>query len=278
MAYILANNNILKATEANLTPFLLTTPDMHKHSIWFGFGGIPLLDENLDILENEFKQLGHNIPDLFKNRRELFRLIKRMLNKNRFYRTGLITFQFFIAEEKIDYLITCKAFEDFNFQANEQGLLINISDSNLLSFSQNNNSRFAKATFWKLVGAEMNDKANQAAIILNEKQAVCEGISANLFMIKEHVLYTPSLQTGCYSDVIRPEIIRLASKLKMNVVETEVIEVKHLLEMDEIFFASETKGIQWVLGFENRRYVHNYTDQIYSGLNRFLENKVEDQK
>ena len=278
MAYLLANNHILKETEVNLTPFLLNTPDVYKHNIWFGFGGIPLLDENIDILEIELKTLGQDLPNLFKNRRELFRLLKRMLNKNRFFRTGLITFQFFIAEEKMEYLVTCKAFEDLDFQINAQGFLIDISEMKLLSHSQNNNSRFGKSTFWKQVGAEFMDNTNPAAVILNEKQVICEGIAANIFMVKKNVLFTPSIKTGCYTDVIRAEIIRLANEISIKVVEIDDLESKHLLQMDEIFFASETKGIQWVLGFENRRYVHQYTDRIYAALNQFLERKTENQK
>lgn len=278
MAYLLANNEILKEAEANLTSFLLNTPNVHKHSIWFGFGGIPLLDENLEIIAWELNTLGHEVPDLLKNRRELFRLLKRMLNKNRFYRTGLITFQFFITEDKINYLITCKAFEPIDFRINTKGLLINISDLKLLSNAINHNSRFAKATIWEQVKAEFKDSTTPAAIILNAKNIVCEGIAANLFMVKESVLYTPSLKTGCYSDLLRPEIIRLAQEYNLKVVEIDDVEVKHLQQMDEVFFASENQGIQWALGFENRRYVHEYSNQIYSALNEYLKNKVENQK
>ncbi|AHW62436.1 branched-chain amino acid aminotransferase [Draconibacterium orientale] len=278
MAYLLINNRILKEAETNLTPFLLNTPDVYKHSIWFGFGGIPLLDENLDIVEIELKTLGHDLPDLFKNRRELFRLLKRMLNKNRFYRTGLITFQFFISEEKIDYLITCKAFEDFDFPGIKQGLLLQVSELKLVSHSQAYNSCFTKAPFWEQVKAECIKTPNAAAVILNEKGIVCEGIAANLFMIKENVLFTPMIKTGCYGDVIRPQIMRLANEINMKVVETDDLEPTYLQEMDEIFFASETKGIQWVLGFNNRRYVHEFSDRIYSALNQFLERKTENQR
>ncbi|QIA08561.1 aminotransferase class IV [Draconibacterium halophilum] len=278
MAYILANNHILKEAEANLTPFLSNTPDVHKHSIWFGFGGIPMLYENMEIVEQELKMLGHKVPDLFKNHRELFRLTKRMLNKNRFYRTGQITFQFFITQEKIDYLITSRAFERFDFQINKKGFLINISDLKLLSHSLNNNSRFAKATLWEQISAEFKDDTKPAAVILNENDVACEGIAANLFMVKADVLFTPSTETGCYTDVIRPLIIRLAKEMNMKVVETDDIEIKQLRQMDEVFFASEVQGIQWALGFENRRYVHEFTDQVYTALNNFLEKKVEKQK
>ena len=97
-------------------------------------------------------------------------------------------------------------------------------------------------------------------------------------MIKENILFTPSVKTGCYRDVIRQEVIRLSNDIEMKVVEAEDLKPKYVLQMDEIFFASETKGIQWVLGFENRRYVHQHTDRIYAALNQFLEKKTENQK
>ncbi|WP_321345726.1 aminotransferase class IV [uncultured Draconibacterium sp.] len=278
MAYVLANNEILKDREANLTPFLLNTPEVFKHSIWFGFGGIPLLNENVDIIAQELKLLRHDIPELLKNRRELFRLLKRMLNKNRYYRTGLITFQFFTSEDKIDYLVTCKAFRGVDFPINGQGLHLHIADIKLFSHSLSLNSRFIKTPVWKQVKAACKKNKNATVVILNEKEMVCEGIAANLFAVKENVLFTPAIETGCYTDVLRQEIIRLAKQLKRKVLETDNLELKHLKNMDEVFFVSEVQGIQWVLGFENRRYVHELTDQIYAALNKFLETKVENQK
>lgn len=277
MAYLLANTTILSEAEANLTPFLLNAPFVAKHSIWFGYGGIPLLTENLVIIEQELKRLGHDLPSLFKNRRELFRLCKRMLNKNRFYRTGLITFQFFLNADKIDFIVTAKAFTQSDFQINSQNLLATVSELKEFSHSPNYNSMFAKAPLWQQINALYNEES-QAAIILNEKQAICEGPASNIFMIKKDVLFTPSLETGCYSDVLRSEIIKIAENLQLQIAESDNLEIKHLIQMDEVFFASEAKGIQWILGFENRRFVHEYTDKIYTELNKFLGKKVEDQK
>lgn len=277
MAYLLANNTILSEAEANLTPFLLNAPFVAKHSIWFGYGGIPLVTENLAIIKQELKKLGHDLPQLFRNHRELFRLCKRMLNKNRFYRTGLITFQFFLTNDKIDFLGTAKAFTQTDFQINTQNLLATVSELTEFSHSPNYNSRFAKAPLWEQISALQNEES-QTAIILNEKQLICEGPASNIFMIKDNILFTPSLKTGCFSDVLRPIIINIAENLQLQVVESDDIEIKHLKQMDEVFQASEVKGIQWILGFEDRRFVHEYTDKIYTELNKFLEKKVEAQK
>lgn len=276
MAYLLANNTIISEAEANLSSFVLEASFVTKHSVWFGFGGIPLLKENLSVIEEEFKALGHHLPPLFKNHRELFRLTKRVLNKNRFYRTGLISFHFYFSAEKVDFLVTAKAFSSFDFQLNEQGLFI--SASKKIQFSQISESSFARAIFWEQVAAQNTNRKHTLAIILNENQIVCEGVASNVFMVKENVLFTPSINSGCYADVLRSEIIRLAKEINMKVIESEDIEIKHIRQMNEVFFASEAQGIQWILGFENRRYVHEYTDRIYSGLNNFLEKKVEIQK
>jgi hypothetical protein len=46
--------------------------------------------------------------------------------------------------------------------------------------------------------------------------------------------------------------------------------------MNEIFFASEEIGIQWVLGVENKRFVNPVTKQIHRKLNKILKEKVID--
>ncbi|HYQ59210.1 MAG TPA: aminotransferase class IV [Draconibacterium sp.] len=273
---MLANNSILSESEANLTPFLLNASFVTKYTVWFGFGSIPLLEENLTEIELELNALGHQLPPLFKNRRELFRLTKRMLNKNRFYRTGLINFQFFFNAKNTDSLITAKAFSRSDFHMNSQGLLAHLSELNEYSESPFHKSRPAKAIFWEQVGSESKSTESSAIIILNEKQVVCEGIDANLFMVKENALFTPSTKSGCYSDILRPVIIQLAKELNMNVIEPDDIEVKHLQKMDEVFFASEAQGIQWILGFENRRYVHECTDRIFAALNYYLKKNVKE--
>jgi hypothetical protein len=46
--------------------------------------------------------------------------------------------------------------------------------------------------------------------------------------------------------------------------------------MDEVFFANEENGIQWVLGVGNKRFVHQVSDKINIELNHYLKTKVAD--
>ncbi len=98
MKYVIVNGEILKKEETNVTSFFWNDPLVLAEKIWFGFGGIPLFEEKTEQIIQQLQNLGANIPDLFLNQREFFRRIKRMLNKNRFYRTGLINIQILISD------------------------------------------------------------------------------------------------------------------------------------------------------------------------------------
>ncbi len=275
MAFLIANNTIISDSEVRLTPFLLDAPFILKQKIWFGYGGIPLFYENLKILETELASLNRELPSYFKNKREMFRLTKRMLNKNRYYRSGLITFQLFIGEDKIDSLITSQARSVFDFPINKQGLLVNVSEIKKHNRSHYNQLIFQNRPKWEQSKTSLTNTPYSGSIIINQDNQVCEGIESNIFMLKDGVLYTPSPETGCYLDVIRPLVIQMAEDLDLKVMETAEIEDKHLQQMVEIFFASEEHGIQWVLGIGARRFVHEYSDKICDKLNTFLKAKAE---
>ena len=122
---------------------------------------------------------------------------------------------------------------------------------------------------------QLKHSGYDGSILSNENNFICEGLAANIFMIKDGVLITPSLETGCYKDVLRGMLLHMGKELNMQILEIPKIQQEHLLEMDEIFFVSEEKGVQWVLGIENKRYVHEYAEKLYGKLNLELKRKVD---
>ena len=88
MDFVMVNGEIVRAGEANLTPLVWDNPHLIHRKIWFGFGGIPLWEENLLLLADELEILGAEIPDVFKNKREL----PHPLRGHRGYRTGQCSF------------------------------------------------------------------------------------------------------------------------------------------------------------------------------------------
>ncbi len=272
--FIVIDGKVIEKEEVNVTHLLLNKSFTLSQKIWFGFGGIPLFSENVSLLIREMKVLQLPLPESFKNERELFRVTKRMLNKNKFYRSGLVFIQVFWNENSPATVITAWANENFDFPFSPNGLFLNFSGLKKYSGAELAGLPFYNKPLWKATGAGIGDSLFQNSIILNEAGCVCECIKANIFMMKGNTLVTPALKTGCYDDLLRNMIMETAADLKINVAESDKITKDEILKMDEVFIAGEEQGIQWILGIENKRFVHRYSEVIYKQLNDRLKNKA----
>ena len=276
MNFIIINGEITPKKDANLTHLFWDEPFVLSQKVWFGYGGIPLFSKNIDFLCQQLEVFNIEIPDFLINKRELSRISKRMLNKNKFYRSGIINIQLFIIDTKIDYVISSIGYPEFEFPISKQGLLVNFSESKRRSANDLNRHLFYNKTNWRIKRSQLRDSTFQNSILINEKGMVSEGIASNIFMIKDNVIVTPSLGSGCFEDTIRNLILEVTSEIKLKTLELPNIKKEHILAMDEIFFASEEIGIQWILGVENRRFVNSVTKQIHQKLNAILKSKVVD--
>lgn len=275
MEFLIINGEVLRKEEANLTHLFWDEPFMLSQKIWFGFGGIPLFSKNIDFLTQQLNVFNIKVPNFLINKRELFRITKRMLNKNKFYRSGIINIQLFIIDTKIDYVITSIGYPEFDFPFSKHGLQVNFSESKRQSANDLNRHLFYNKTNWRIKRSQLRDSTFQNSILINEKGMISEGIGSNIFMIKENVIITPSLESSCFEDTIRNIILEIAPQLQLKTVELPNIKKEHIFEMNEIFLANEETGVQWVLGIENRRFVHETTTQIHNNLNKYLRELAE---
>jgi branched-chain amino acid aminotransferase len=274
MQFVITNGKVVAEREANLCDFMGENPFIISQNVWFGFGGIPLLHENLLSLEHQFQSFNSSLPQLFTNKRELFRLTKRMLNKNKFYRSGHIFYQFYISGKKVHSFICSKAYATFDFPIAEKGIFLNFADERKYSTSDLYQLKCHNNLFWESAQRNANLKNDESLIFVNATNKLCEGLAANLFLIKDDVLATPSIHSGCYNDVLRSIVLNQAKALNLKVIESSELSVEHIAEMDEVFLASEGKGIQWVLGLNKKRFVNQTTKEIYRAINKYLEEKT----
>ncbi|KAF0237827.1 MAG: branched-chain amino acid aminotransferase/4-amino-4-deoxychorismate [Prolixibacteraceae bacterium] len=273
MEYVILNGGILKKHETGFTPFFWNEPFVITQKMWFGFGGIPLFFENIETIKLVLNTINADVPDILHNEKELFRITKRMLNKNRFYRSGLITCQVYIGKTETNVVLTSVNFPGFDFPVSQHGIIVNYSEFEKYSANPLGPFTFSNEPIWKFADSRIRGTAFQNSIILNEKGFVCDCISANIFMVKGKTLITPSVETGCYTDTLRKYILNVAEKTGLNVVESDNIKKEEIYQMNEVFMASEEFGIQWIIGVLNKRFVHNYSRIIHGQINEFLKQK-----
>jgi len=274
MEYVIVNGEIQKKEEADLSPFLWNLPHLLHQKIWYGFGGIPLFSENLTNIKQHLLVFGAKIPELFYNERELFRITKRLLNKNKYFRSGYINLQLFIQEQKTNFIITASAFSEFDFPFPEQGLLLQFSEQRKYSGNLLSQIFSSHQSIWKAETTILENNPLWNSIFLNDQDAVCDVISANIFMLKNKTLFTPSLKTGCSNNILRNIILKISERLHFEIQESENILKEDCFQMNEVFIASEQTGFQWILGIENKRFVRQNSLVIHQKLNEFLRNKV----
>jgi branched-chain amino acid aminotransferase len=103
------------------------------------------------------------------------------------------------------------------------------------------------------------------ALLFNAEGFVCDSTIANLFLVKQGVVYTPSLKQGCVAGVMRMLVIKMLKEKNIQLVE-EVIEEKDLMEADEVFLTNSIYEIRWVKQIHDRNYQNEFVKQIYMDL------------
>ena len=89
---------------------------------------------------------------------------------------------------------------------------------------------------------ELGAQLDVEGIFLTEEGFVAEGLVSNIFWIKGHTVYTPSISTGILNGVTRKFILHLCFLLKLEVKEGR-FPLEELMQADEIFITNSTQEI-----------------------------------
>lgn len=93
-----------------------------------------------------------------------------------------------------------------------------------------------------LARQELPSLKNIEGFFINDKSFLAEGITSNIFFVKDGCLFTPSLNTGILNGITRQFVMRLAKDLKIQVIEGEFL-VEELLKADECFITTSIQEI-----------------------------------
>jgi branched-chain amino acid aminotransferase len=103
------------------------------------------------------------------------------------------------------------------------------------------------------------------AIILNSAGRICDTTIANIFIIKDEVIYTPSLTEACVAGVMRNYIIRNSKSTGFELIEKELTQ-EDVLNADEVFITNTIRNIQWIQSINNKTYSNTVIKKICAAL------------
>jgi branched-subunit amino acid aminotransferase/4-amino-4-deoxychorismate lyase len=233
--------------------------------------------EHFDRLIRSMKLLKMEIPvrfsvDTFGIQKD----ISKILIKNKMFKGARVRFTVFrqnggfYAPEtnETEYLIECSAINSDKYELDSKGMLIDLYEEmpkpiNILSRIKSTSSLFNV-----MAGIYKTENNLDECIIINTKGNIVEGISSNIFIIKENLIITPSIREGCLPGIMRQKVIEMARKQGFVVQDDAVVQIQDIMAADEIFYTNAVKGIQWVVGFKQRRYFNKVSKLLIRELNK----------
>jgi len=93
-----------------------------------------------------------------------------------------------------------------------------------------------------LAKREIGEDVQMEGLFLTKEGYVAEGITSNLFWIRNGILYTPSVETGILNGITRRFILALAAQSGLEVREG-LYKQENLLEADEVFITNSIQEI-----------------------------------
>ena len=170
-------------------------------------------------------------------------------------------------QNKNGYSLEVSPLDSPYYDINAKGLILDVYEDIPKAVNRLSNLKTCNALTYVMAGLYKKHHKLDEAFILNQHGFLCEAISANVFIVYEGNLYTPALSEGCVGGVMRQVVMQLAQKNDLKVVEAQINpEILNMAE--EVFLTNATKGIQWVMGFNRKRYFNEVSRFLVEKLNQ----------
>lgn len=271
MSYLNFNGKILSADN----PVLMASNRSYRYgdglfeTMRIQHGKIVLANYHFERLFASLSILKYDIPSLFtpaKLEKEILQLCQRnqceklaRLRLSVFRGNGGINDD----DKNLQYLIECWPLNASINLLNENGLIIDVYTDAKKSTDQFSNIKSANFLPYSMAALYAKENKLNDCLVLNTAGKIADSTIANLFIIKENVIKTPSLDQGCVNGVMRRYLLESLSTADYVISETS-ISIQDVTTADEVFLTNAISGIRWVKQFENVNYGNAKTIDIYS--------------
>lgn len=238
-------------------------------------GKLKFADLHADRLQNGMKAIkleGYSQLDAYFLKEKTEELCKRnkIQHNARFRLTvfrdalGLYTPE----QNKNAYSLEVSALHSPLYELNSKGLIMNIYEDIPKPINRLSNLKSCNSLIYVMAGLYKKQQRLDEAFILNQQGFLCETISSNVFIVYKGQLVTPALSEGCVGGIMRDVVIKIAKENDLHMIEAQ-INPEILNEAEEVFLTNAVKGVQWVMGFNRKRYFNEVSRFLIEKLNAY---------
>jgi branched-chain amino acid aminotransferase len=165
------------------------------------------------------------------------------------------------------YTIEMTKSDENSYISQAKGLIADVFDEVTKPVNSLANHKTCNSLVYVMAGIYRKENSLDEVFILNNSGFLCEAMSANVFVVYKKKVYTPALSEGCIAGVMRSVVMKLAKENKIEVIEAQ-INPDILNEAEEVFVTNASRGIQWVMGFNSKRYFKEVSKLLLNKLNQ----------
>lgn len=253
--------------------------DIHNRSFRYGDGlfesmrwengDVPFLDYHIERLTkgmNILKLEGSKLFDAFFIRQQVAQLVKRN-NLQGPARIRLNVFRdggglYSPETNKASFLIEAETLTGLVNSHNSAGLIIDVYRDHKKPLNEFSQIKSNNALLYIMAGIYRKSHGLDEVILLNENGLLCESSGSNIFVWYRNTLYTPALSEGCVDGVMRRVVMEVALKNDIPVIEAQ-INPEILNEAEELFLTNAVHGMQWVLGYQKKRFFNKLSKDLH---------------
>ena len=168
-------------------------------------------------------------------------------------------------QNKAAYVMSLSKLDPDDMKHRKLGLIVDVYSEFKKPYSELSKLKSANALVYVMAGLYRKKNGLDDVLILNQEGFLCESLSSNVFIWYGKKLYTPAISEGCIDGVMRKVVIDLALENGLEVIEAQ-INPAIMYEADEIFHTNAVHGVQWVMGYKQKRY--------FNRISRMLQEKL----
>lgn len=166
------------------------------------------------------------------------------------------------------FIISASFLENEYFNLNKKGVKVGIYTEEYKPINRLSSIKSCSALYYVLAGMWKKENRYDDCLLVNERGKIMEALSSNLFLVKDNVIYTPSITSGCVEGTMRRTILDIFRSGGMQVVENKGFDEQNLRSADEVFLTNAIQGVLPVSGYLDRRYYHNVASGLVNNLNQ----------
>jgi hypothetical protein len=230
---------------------------------------LPFFSETLEMIKLKLVIFNQAFPEFTDhNGAGLKRQLERTLTKNKHFMDAVLTLTFRCAGQNVHYEVQSEKLAVSGYTLNDKGVHAAVFDKIRKPVSPLSNLSLGSEIYWEIANYHMqNSQVNQFRI-LNTEDMVVEAPGSNLYLIKGKVVRGAAACQGAYLDISKPAMLSVFKSLNLVYSEDEGITIADILGAEEILTVNAVDGIQWVVGFEEKRFFNHKARKINELFNR----------